>query len=176
MWDRNKQAFCVVMLSCLNNMFAQKLCNIIMINARLHDKFYGIKMCNHWWFAEWFVSYLSSCHQRLQNYIHQHWPITAFWLVFSTFLYKKNCLEIGHEVTNVGKSWCAGLVSQTACHYHSDVSSYQLPHCLLCCGMWYRKTSSISRTKSPNLNVSCILLQLSSLNPLKAGVKLGMKM
>ena len=40
----------------------------------------------------------------------------------------------------------------------------------------YRKTSSISRTKSQNLNVSCILLQLSSLNPLKPGVKLRMKM
>ena len=40
----------------------------------------------------------------------------------------------------------------------------------------YRKTSSISRTKSQNLNVSCILLQLSSLNPLKTGVKLRMKM
>ena len=40
----------------------------------------------------------------------------------------------------------------------------------------YRKTSSISRTKSQNLNVSCILLQLSSLNQLKPGVKLRMKM
>ena len=40
----------------------------------------------------------------------------------------------------------------------------------------YRKTSSISRTKSQNLNVSCILLQLSLLNPLKPGVKLRMKM
>ena len=40
----------------------------------------------------------------------------------------------------------------------------------------YRKTSSISRTKSQNLNVSCILLKLSSLNPLKTCVKLRMKM
>ena len=40
----------------------------------------------------------------------------------------------------------------------------------------YRKTSSISRAKSQNLNVSCILLQLSLLNPLKPGVKLRMKM
>ena len=40
----------------------------------------------------------------------------------------------------------------------------------------YRKTSSISRTKSQNLNVSRIPLQLSSLNPLKPGVKLRMKM
>ena len=42
--------------------------------------------------------------------------------------------------------------------------------------MEYRKTSSTSRTKSQNLNVSCILVQLSSLNPLKPGVKLRMKM
>ena len=40
----------------------------------------------------------------------------------------------------------------------------------------YRKTASISRNKSQNFNVSCILLQLSSLNPLKPGVKLRMKM
>ena len=40
----------------------------------------------------------------------------------------------------------------------------------------YRKTSSISRTKFQNLNVSCILLQLSSRHPLKPGVKSRMKM
>ena len=40
----------------------------------------------------------------------------------------------------------------------------------------YRKTSSISRTKFQSLNVSCILLQLSSLNPLNSSVKLRMKM
>ena len=40
----------------------------------------------------------------------------------------------------------------------------------------YRNTSSISRTKSHNLNVSGILLKLSSLNPLKPGAKLRMKM
>ena len=39
-----------------------------------------------------------------------------------------------------------------------------------------RKTSSISRTKSQNLNVCFILLQLSSLNQLKPCVKLRMKM
>ena len=43
--------------------------------------------------------------------------------------------------------------------------------------VWHcRKTYSISRTKSQSLNVSCILAQLSSLNPLKPGVKLKMKM
>ena len=40
----------------------------------------------------------------------------------------------------------------------------------------YRETSCISRTKSQSLNVSCTLLQLPSLNPLKPGVKLRMKM
>ena len=43
-------------------------------------------------------------------------------------------------------------------------------------GANYHKTSSISRTKFQNLNVSCILMQLSSLNSLKPGVKLIMKM
>ena len=42
--------------------------------------------------------------------------------------------------------------------------------------VYYRKTSSISWTKSQNLNVSCIPLQLPLLNPLKPGVKLRMKM
>ena len=40
----------------------------------------------------------------------------------------------------------------------------------------YRKTSSISPTKCQSLNVSCILVQLSSRNPLKPDVKLRMKM
>ena len=40
----------------------------------------------------------------------------------------------------------------------------------------YRKTSSISRTESQSLNVSCILAQLSSLNPLKPAVELRMKL
>ena len=40
----------------------------------------------------------------------------------------------------------------------------------------YRKNSSISRTKFQSLNVSCILLQLSSLNRMKPGVELRMKM
>ena len=40
----------------------------------------------------------------------------------------------------------------------------------------YRKTSSISRTKSQSLTVSCVLLHLSSLNLLKPDAKLRMKM
>ena len=40
----------------------------------------------------------------------------------------------------------------------------------------YRKTSSISRTKFQNLNVSRLVLQLSLLNPLNPAAKLRMKM
>ena len=41
---------------------------------------------------------------------------------------------------------------------------------------YYRKTSCISRTKSQNLNVSHLVLQLSLPNPLNPTVKLRMKM
>ena len=40
----------------------------------------------------------------------------------------------------------------------------------------YHKTPSISRTKSQNLNVSCLIMQLSLLNQLKPCVKSRMKM
>ena len=40
----------------------------------------------------------------------------------------------------------------------------------------YRKTSNISGTKFPNLNVSLLALQLSLTIPLKPGVKSRMKM
>ena len=40
----------------------------------------------------------------------------------------------------------------------------------------YHQISNISGTKSPNLNVSCLVLQMSLPNPLKPGVKWRMKM
>ena len=40
----------------------------------------------------------------------------------------------------------------------------------------YHKTASISRTKSQNLTVFRVVLQLSLPNPLKPGVKSSMKM
>ena len=40
----------------------------------------------------------------------------------------------------------------------------------------YRKISNLRRTKSPNLNVSRFVLQLSSPNPMNPGVKSRMKM
>ena len=40
----------------------------------------------------------------------------------------------------------------------------------------YRKISNIRRTKSPNLDASRLVVQLSSPNPMKPGVKSRMKM
>ena len=37
--------------------------------------------------------------------------------------------------------------------------------------LMYRETSSIKRTKSPNLNISRLFFQLSMPNPLKPGIK-----
>ena len=73
-----------------------------------------------WWFLTPY-SYLNDLPkliQCLRNYFHQYQPITAFWLVFSTFLYKKFCLYIGHSVINIGNSWCADVVSQTLLIFH----------------------------------------------------------
>ena len=64
------------------------------------------------------------------------------------------------------------LLHGTSCHAKKMIMhlySFQLQ-------LSYRKTSSISCTKSQNLNASCIVLRLSSLNPLKPGVKLRTKM
>ena len=74
-------------------------------------------------------------------------------------------------------------VSGSTGETHVSFSSFK-NKCFGATGLWkraypehiYCKTSSISRTKSQSLNDSCILLQLSSLNPLKPGVKLRMKM
>ena len=44
------------------------------------------------------------------------------------------------------------------------------------CLLWVPCISNIKHTKSPNLNVSHLLLQLSLLNPMKPGVKSRMKM
>ena len=42
--------------------------------------------------------------------------------------------------------------------------------------LMYRQTSNISRTKTQNLIVPCLVLQLSLSNPMKPGLKSRMKM
>ena len=75
--------------------------------------------------------------------------INAFRWRFIIFLYVKYYNSSSNEMF-YGRQWCIN-------------------------GTIYRKTSSIGRTKSQNLNVSNLVLQLSLLNPLKPGVKSRMK-
>ena len=59
-------------------------------------------------------------------------------------------------------------------HYLLICIGYQLEY-----GAWYwnyRKFANIRLTQSQNINVSCLVLQLSLPNPLKSGVELRMKM
>ena len=69
--------------------------------------------------------------------------------------------------------WCFVLEKQ---YLHTQIKSTDTvthPHTHLDI---YRKISNIRPTKSPNLTVSVLVLQLSLPNPMKPGVKLRMKM
>ena len=79
-----------------------------------------------------------------------------------------------HSVTEI---WMFNSFQYIWFHVWIIPSLHLFCHCCRQVGTCiYHKTSSTSRTKSQSLNVSCILVQLSSLNPLKPGVKLRMKM
>ena len=56
-----------------------------------------------------------------------------------------------------------------------QVMSVRIPQSHIKCHD-YREISNIRRTKSPNLNVSRLVLKLSLPNPMKPGVKSMMKM
>ena len=118
------------------------------------------------WFQEWVFSakvtskaFVPACHvfsdsnsKDLLIQKYQHYVIGTF-------------LNDGNNEANVHRSICIRYLSLF----------YPTIRCQwwwLKTGMKYHKTSSISHTKSQNLNVSCILLQSSLLNPLKPGVKL----
>ena len=68
-------------------------------------------------------------------------------------------------------------MSRKLAHYHVYQFGRSLGyHAMSGHGIDYRKTSGISRIKSPNLNVSCLALQLPLPNPFKPCVKLRTKM
>ena len=87
------------------------------------------------------------------------------------------CLSMSVSVTI---SVCASL-HPCQCLYHSEwlKCMYFAEYPCFCATEedgTYRQTSNISRTKSPNLNVSRLVLQLSLPKPLKPAVKSRMKM
>ena len=77
--------------------------------------------------------------------------------------------EKKNERTVCGINEIIDVLSAWTCNF--SLVSQQIETLTKC-----RKASSISRTKSQSLNVSCIVLQLSSLNPLKPCVNLRMEM
>ena len=66
-------------------------------------------------------------------------------------------------------------VDITISHRHSHSNQWSWAILKPPSGAMYCQTSNIGCTKSPNLNVSRLVLQLSLPNPLKPGVKSGMK-
>ena len=83
-----------------------------------------------------------------------------------------------HKQNQWKKTVCIldGVIASISTMIYRVLSAVQRTRFSLSQWETYHKTSSISRKKSQNLNVSCILLQLSLLNPLKPCVKLRMKM
>ena len=98
-------------------------------------------------------------------------------------------MVVAREAVGLIKLATQNFFGENDCEWVSNAKFYYVPKQSV--GQWcgidlslssmkknfnYRKTSSISRTKSQNLNVSNLVLQLSLLNPLKPGVKSRIKM
>ena len=98
------------------------------------------------------------CYRQLY-FVH-----VLYWMNFVSYLAKKSTWSWCTVKTTCQSQW---IVPQEA---YSIISMDKVLS-------WnYSKTSSISCTKPQSFNVSCMLLQLSSISPLKAGVELNMKM
>ena len=72
-----------------------------------------------------------------------------------------NCVALPHTADII--RWCITFEVKVQCNMHTADPKYH-------------KISNIRRTKSPNLNVSRPVLQLSLPNPMKPGLKSRMKM
>ena len=92
--------------------------------------------------------------------------------IFITFPYSSHAKKAFKITTNIyiklQVRYRYAFKGQLMCSYK------RLTDYLVSAKLKYRQTSSVSRTKSQSLNASCILLQLSSLDPLKPGIKLRM--
>ena len=123
---------------------------------------------------------LGVCYDICQNttmWVYGVWiriiPRVVFFCVFFCFFFFFclffNFPECPHDANFVVIGVTAGCHNKMIrCHvvawlWHSKSESY-------------RKISNIRRMKSPNLNVSSLVLQLSLPNPMKPGVKSRMKM
>ena len=105
---------------------------------------------------------MASFQQVTSGYLNQCCPRSAIAYMASL---------ISYDITELGRH-CSLLKKLLVAKYAQSHYKLGVTATVSYLGKYYRKTSSISRTKSQCLNGSCILAQLSSLIPLKPGVKL----
>ena len=116
-------------------------------------------------------------------------PLGALLITQSSFLYIVHSMWYSHmQRTNQWITWTKNIalyIWKTWYIYllrFNDVTEYNENMQHVCiwysnhCHAKYRKISNISRTKSSNVNVSRLVLQLSLPNPMKPGVKTRINM
>ena len=118
-----------------------------------------------------------SSNVAMKEHMARHTDTRSYQCPVCNRLFRQNSCLRRHMVTHSSET----PFDCPICHRKFSQQIYLRSHMRMHTGGWsyhYRKTSSISHTKSQNLNVSCILLKLSSLNPLKPGpcIKLRIKM
>ena len=114
-----------------------------------------------------FAFHLATTHVRL-HVVYIIWPLDLriknlklciTYIIWQDLGFKLNKLAMENRLITGIQVHVFGCYREVICHFKT-----------------YCRISSISPTKSQYLNVSCIPVQLSSLNPLKPGVKLRRKM
>ena len=111
--------------------------------------------------------------------------LNMFWICFPVSYLKKKTPAKIYICSSICLIWSQQIyVLNQALAYEASDYSHSPPHTREISGKQffylptfstYRKISNISRTKSPNLDVSRLVVQLSFANPTKPGVKWRMK-
>ena len=132
----------------------------------------------------WCMCYVFWCHHTKLKHHLQHWnkEVITLRAIMNLKSNKFNfiircCKWTNLIVTSLRKFPEHGNTTATLCANFPNFGQILLSMAKVISIMtYYCKTSSISHTKSQNLNVSNLFLQLSLLNPLKPGGKSRMKM
>ena len=108
------------------------------------------------------------------RWVNSLWPGNAYRHKHTCLRWNKN--ETWMKSETVLSRKCKKFV-KIVCKMPTNISRYHSSSTSTIVYLWiYRKISNIRRTKSPNLNVPRLILQLSLSNPMKLGARLRMKM
>ena len=122
-------------------------------HPREYNEIIGFPACNvcyhGWWWSTW-------------RYMLCHWHT-----IYENFDARSRYLRQGYVIASHSILWDAFTYP---CLRYLLLATKSICLCMYC------QTSNIRCSKSKNLNVSCLILQLSLPNPLKPGVKSRMKM